>query len=141
MRRQGALQFTEWDAFEPPAKRERDNANELFATHCRAFCLPPFQRELQFAMELGRKWRFDFAFRKYMMAVEIEGLSVRRLAGELVVMGRHASIQGIKDDMEKYNAAVLLGWSVLRFEQKSVQPKLAIETTIRVLAARGWRAT
>lgn len=141
MRRQAALQFTEWDAFEPPEPRARDNANELFATQCRAFGLPRFERETHFALSLGRNWRFDFAFRKYKLAVEIEGLAVRRLAGQLVVMGRHASIQGIKDDMEKYNAAVLLGWSVLRFEQKAVAPKLAIETTIRVLTARGWRQT
>src|SRR5579864_5102612 len=130
MRRQGALKFTEWDELEPPELRERDDPNELFATQCRAFKLPRVERECMFAKsKLGRRWLFDFAFRDYRLAVEIDGVSVKRLAGQLVVMGRHNSIDGIRGDHEKINAAILLGWSVLRFLQTDVKPKLAIETT------------
>lgn len=50
-----------------------------------------------------RKWRFDFAIPELKLAVEIEG------------RGRHQTVDGFRKDCEKYNAALLLGWRVLRF--------------------------
>src|SRR5437763_1919258 len=140
MPRQAALLLSEWDAFEPPAPRQVESAEDLFASQCRSFRLPRFVRELVFAKHIGRRWRFDFAFPEFHLAVELDGVSVKRLAGQLVVLGRHASIDGIRADHEKHNAAILLGWSVLRFLQTDVRPKLAIETTMRVLASRGWKS-
>jgi very-short-patch-repair endonuclease len=119
--------------------RRSETAEDVFARQCRELRLPPVDRQVLFAKEIGRLWRFDFAFRDYWLAVEIEGLAVQRLAGVLVVRGRHASVTGIREDMQKYNTAALLGWTVLRFEQNMVRPKEAIETTMRVLAARGWK--
>jgi hypothetical protein len=163
--RQARLQLDpEWDRFgDPdPKVRKADGPEELFASQCRSFKLPPFERQLLFAKAaLGRRWAFDFAWRQYMVAVEIEGLvpqqiwkatlsgpapivadervaNVRAIERQFVVLGRHASIAGIIEDMEKYNSAALLGWTVLRFPQKYVKPKHAIEMTIRVLTARGW---
>lgn len=140
MPRQTALQLSEWDAFEPPAPRKADGPEDLFASQCRAFRLPAFERELHFAQSIGRKWRFDFAFTRYKLAVEIDGVAVKRLAGQLVVLSRHSTVDGIRADNEKINSAILLGWGVLRFLQTDVKPKLAIETTMRVLAARGWKS-
>jgi very-short-patch-repair endonuclease len=54
-----------------------------------------------------RKWRFDFAFEKQKVAVEQEGA--------VWVRGRHTRGSGFVKDMEKYNAAALLGWRVLRY--------------------------
>jgi hypothetical protein len=99
---------------------------------------PKMERQLRFAVSVGRKWRFDVAFPEFKIAVEIEGLVVRRLAGELVVTGRHGSIAGFKEDCEKYATAALLGWTVLRFEQSMVKSRYAINMTLHVLAARGW---
>lgn len=126
--------------------------HDRFAADCRARRLPTPHIELWFAKEmLERDWRFDFAFPEYMVAVEIEGLVYRTLyemkPGEkpkrvLSVYGRHASPEGIKADMEKYNAAVLLGWFVLRFERDMIMSRkntVAIDQTIRVLYSRGWR--
>lgn len=59
-----------------------------------------------------RKWRFDFAFIKEKIAVEIEG--------GIYVSGRHTRGAGYEKDMEKYNAATLLGWRVLRYTPKHV---------------------
>jgi len=143
----------------PGAKTENDNgggvlavqdarpietAEDVFAAQCAAHHLPPVVRQLLFAKETtGRMWRFDFAFRDYWLAVEIEGLAVQRMHDKsgpvLVVRGRHASIVGIREDMLKYNTAALLGWTVLRFEQVAVRPRHALEMTMRVLAARGWK--
>lgn len=138
---QRALLPDEWEGIEPlePAAKKA-SPEDLFAAQCRQYRLPPFERQLMFAKQaLGRRWTFDFGCREYMLAVEIEGLVVMKLAGQLVVRGRHASIAGIIEDMEKYNAAALLGWTVLRFPQKYIKPEHAIHMTQRVLAARGWQ--
>lgn len=62
-------------------------------------------RELQFCP--GRKWRFDYAIPSARIAIEIEGAIWAR--------GRHVSPQGYLKDMEKYNMASVLGWTLLRF--------------------------
>jgi len=107
---------------------------QKFADQVAARGLPEPERELLFASELGRRWRFDFAWPDHKVALEIEGLVVMRVNGELQVKGRHASITGFKDDCEKYAWAAVLGWRVLRFEQSQVKSKFAIEMLERVLA-------
>jgi very-short-patch-repair endonuclease len=54
-----------------------------------------------------RQWRADFAHPGYKIIVEIEG--------GVFSNGRHVRGQGYLNDMEKYNAAVLLGWKILRY--------------------------
>lgn len=158
-------ELTDVQAGEPGPERVRGaSAEDLFAQQCVTFRLPSFIRQHPFALGLGRKWRFDFALLDFHLAVEIEGLipcviwqakldggapimnesgtrvvNVRSCERQFVVFGRHASIKGIKGDMEKYNTAAALGWTVLRFEQKDVKPKHAIEMTMRALAAKGWK--
>ena len=121
-------------------KSARKSAAEEFAYQCRSHRLPRFETELLFADSLGRRWRFDFAFLPFRLAVEIEGLTVRRIGGQIVLGGRHATVTGFRDDCEKYANAVVLGWSVLRFEQSQVRADFAILMTMRALAARGWKA-
>jgi hypothetical protein len=115
-------------------------AEDIFAVHLSQHRTIVFERQYYFAKSIGRRWRFDFAFPRYKVAVEINGVCVRRLAGQLVVMGRHASIEGIRGDYEKLNHAALMGWHVLSFLQSDVKPRDAITMTLRVLASRGWRA-
>ena len=55
-----------------------------------------------------RKWRFDYAFPKLMVAVEYEGLFAASKKS------RHTTIKGFTEDAEKYNEAAILGWRVLR---------------------------
>lgn len=54
-----------------------------------------------------RKWRFDYAFPEYKVAVEIDG--------GLWTGGRHSGGMGQKKDLEKLNAAAELGWLVLHY--------------------------
>ncbi len=54
-----------------------------------------------------RKWRFDYAWPKFKIAVEQEG--------GIWIRGRHTRGSGYIKDMEKYNKAVMLGWKVLRY--------------------------
>jgi len=53
-----------------------------------------------------RKWRFDWAWPDYKIAVEIEGNAWNVKGG-----GRHMQDK----DLEKYNAAAWLGWRIFRF--------------------------
>ena len=77
-----------------------------------------------------RRWRFDFAWRVEGVAVEIEGGTY--------VHGRHTRGEGFARDCEKYNAAAILGWKVLRFTEKEVNDWSAIETLQQALKG-GWQ--
>lgn len=56
----------------------------------------------------GRKWEFDFCYPDILIAFECEG-GIFRKGG-----GAHSSGKAILRDIEKYNAATLLGWRVFR---------------------------
>lgn len=62
-------------------------------------------REYRFAPP--RRWRFDFAYPKRKIAVEIEGGA---WTGGAHTRGKH-----FESDCEKYNTAVVMGWRVFRF--------------------------
>lgn len=151
-----------------PDEKEKLSAKKrferMFAEQCAQYRLPPPITQHMFAKEaMGRRWAFDFCWPEYKVAAEIEGLVVRKVyvlsttigapivKGNVVAnlkevkpmtvtMGRHATITGMREDAEKYNSAALLGWTVLRFEQNSVKPGTALEVTMKMLAAKGWRA-
>lgn len=57
-------------------------------------------REYRFHPE--RRWKFDFAWPLFRVALEIEGL------------GRHQKIEGYANDCEKYSEAAILGWRIIR---------------------------
>ena len=77
---------------------------DTLAMHLRAARLPSPERELQFAKP--RRWRFDFAWPQYMLALEVEGGTWTG--------GRHTRGKGFEADLEKYNTATLMGWRVVR---------------------------
>ena len=89
---------------------------------------PAPEAEIVFA--LPRKWRFDFGWQSHKVAVELEG-GVRG-------MGRHQRPAGFQTDLEKYNAAVMLGWAVLRYSAKDLKerPVQVVQEVQRLLAAR-----
>lgn len=64
-----------------------------------------YVKELKF--HPSRKWRFDFAIESLRIAIEYEGIMSEK--------SRHTTITGMSADCDKYNAAQLLGWKVLRF--------------------------
>lgn len=72
--------------------------------YCRANRVPSPYCEYQFAHP--RRWRFDFAWPGYRVALEVEGAVWTR--------GRHTRGSGFLADIEKYNAACMHGWRVLR---------------------------
>jgi very-short-patch-repair endonuclease len=67
--------------------------------------IPSHESEYKFSQD--RKFRFDIAWPKYKIAVELEG--------GVWTGGRHTRGMGFINDLEKYNLAVKLGWRVLRY--------------------------
>jgi very-short-patch-repair endonuclease len=75
-------------------------------------------REYKFHPE--RRWKFDFAWPNEMIAAEVEG--------GVFNSGRHLRPIGFINDCEKYNEAVALGWSVLRFTANVINDGSFIHT-------------
>jgi len=82
---------------------------DLLAFQMKAVGLKP-KREHKF--HHTRLWRFDFAFPDKLIAVEFDGGTFSQ--------GRHTRGKGFEGDCEKFNAAALMGWRVLRFTSKHV---------------------
>lgn len=68
-----------------------------------------------------RKWRFDYAIPSALVALEVEG--------GIWTGGRHINPKGFLNDMEKYNTAMLMGWSVYR----TTPDDLYTSTTLNLL--------
>ena len=83
---------------------KRTALEDALAFQIRAAKLPEPVREHVFSKP--RRWRFDFAWPYHKLAVEVEG--------GIWAAGRHNRPLGMLADMEKYNAALLLDWRVLR---------------------------
>jgi very-short-patch-repair endonuclease len=63
--------------------------------------------ESEYRFYSPRRWKADFANPELKIIVEIEGGAFS--------YGRHVRGVGFLNDIEKYNAATLLGWKVLRY--------------------------
>lgn len=74
-----------------------------------------------------RRWRFDLAWVGRKLAVEIEGAVWRQ--------GRHTRGSGFVADMEKYNAAALQGWLLLRVTPQQVASGEALQLVTRAVEA------
>ena len=113
--------------------RKRSSLEQVFADQAQRLRLPAWVEEHQFAVSIGRRWRFDFAWPDRMLAVEIDGGA---FSG-----GRHTRGAGFSEDCRKLNAATLLGWRVLRFTGADLDDNhgtivsSAMQDVMRALAA------
>lgn len=98
------------------ANRSRSEGEEHLLWELRQLRLPEPQREYYFEHSAvhpvtgrPRRWKADFAWPGRKLLVEVEGGTW--------VKGRrsHTGGQAFEEDCEKYNAAVLAGWRLLRF--------------------------
>ena len=55
-----------------------------------------------------RRWKFDYAIISKKIAIEVEGA--------VWTNGRHTRGSGFVKDMEKYNTASALGWTLIRIQ-------------------------
>lgn len=80
--------------------------------HMRELGLTEFKTEFYFCGL--RAWRFDYALPKLDLAIEIEG-GIWVQGG-----GGHNRGRAFQDDLEKYNTAASLGWTVFRFSCEDI---------------------
>ena len=98
-------------------------AEDELAFHIQAVGLPEPQRE--FGFQHARRWRADFAWPEQKVLCEVEGGVWTR--------GRHVRGAGFEADMEKYNAATLGGWRLIRVTPAMVRDGRAIRYLEMVL--------
>ena len=91
---------------------------ELLGQHIKLSGLPSPTREYRFHPR--RRWRFDFAWPRHKIAVEVDG--------GIYTRGRHVRGSGFERDAEKRNAAVMAGWRVLHFTPRHVKSGLAVQS-------------
>jgi hypothetical protein len=99
----------------------------LILMYCRSRGYPEPAPEHEF--HPVRKWKFDFAWPEFKIALEVEGV----LPGE---GGRHQRASGYEGDCSKYSEASLLGWTVLRATPRMVRAGEAWGWLDRALGAR-----
>ena len=102
---------------------------DLFSDQIFRAGLPAPEREYRF--HPSRRWRFDFAWLSWKLAVEIDGGTFAR--------GRasgHTSIAGMARDREKDAEAAILGWTTLRIDSKHVADGTGADWVRRWIKAR-----
>ena len=105
-------------------KAKREHLERLFELQLSSSPIcDGFSKQVRF--HLTRRWRFDFAWTDCKLAAEIDGGT---WSG-----GRHVTGKGHQQDAEKANAAIELGWHVLRFDSGAVKSGRALEQVERVI--------
>ncbi len=87
--------------------------------------IPEPEREFRFHQ--ARQWRADFAWPDHFLLVECEGGVFARFQRNGQAYGWHQSVARYLSDMEKYNAAALLGFRVLRYSAREIYGRTAIQ--------------
>jgi len=96
---------------------------DIFAMQLDSAGLTGYIREYQAIP--GRRFRFDFAWRKERLLVEVQG--------GVWNGGAHGRPTGITRDMDKLNQAQIYGWKVLQFDTKMVKSGAALEVVEQIL--------
>lgn len=106
-----------------PARQPKTKAKDTFLWQCQSKGL--IVPEVEFFFHNGRSWRFDYAWPCLMVALECEGGAWQR--------GRHTRGKGFREDLEKYLAATVAGWTVLRVDVEMIKDGTAIDAAEKVL--------
>lgn len=77
-----------------------------------------------------RRWRADFAWPAYQVALEVEG--------GVWTGGRHVRGSGFIKDLEKYNRLAAMGFLLVRCTPKMLASGEAFSAVEDALRARGW---
>ncbi|CCD30309.1 Conserved hypothetical protein [Candidatus Glomeribacter gigasporarum BEG34] len=79
----------------------------------------------EYRFDAMRRWKFDFAWPNWKIVVECEG--------GIWAQGRHTRALGFEADCDKYNAATVQGWRVLRFTRDMIQNGAAMNLLTRAI--------
>jgi very-short-patch-repair endonuclease len=94
----------------PPTTLERG-----FMTVWRGVARGALEPKREFRFHSLRQWKFDFAWPECRVAVEVEG--------GIFIRGGHNRGMIYTQNCEKYNAATILGWAVLRYTTKDLESR------------------
>lgn len=103
--------------------------NEFEAKLARELKALKIDFEQEFYFHPDRKWRADFHLIGKKILVEVEG--------GIWIGGRHTRGKGYIGDIEKYNAAVILGYQVIRFSTDQVKSGHAIQQIEKMIGDWG----
>lgn len=110
--------------------RQPSEGETVLATHLRA-CKISFEQEYKF--HPTRKWRADFLITGTKILIEVEG--------GIWSGGRHTRGKGYLGDMEKYNSAAMMGFTVLRFSTEQVKAGVAIKQIEQLVGENEYAST
>lgn len=102
-------------------KEATESLEDQFAEHVARYGLPEPVRQFKFD-DTPVDWRWDFAFEKYKLLVEINGGIYQNPPTG------HRSVRGLVRDYAKLNAATARGWWSMTFETKAVESGEAVRT-------------
>ena len=109
----------DYDASDPTLREGGSNLESVTAGVLSVFCrqhgIAPPEREYKFSE--NRRWRLDFYFPLYGLAIEAHGLYSANMGGS----GRHLRPDGFAKDREKMNAATLAGIAVLEYTGEQIK--------------------
>lgn len=91
----------------------------VFVAMCEQNGIPRPEPEHRFRPP--RRWRFDYAWPDRRLALEVEG--------GVWTNGRHTRGSGFLRDVEKYNAAAVAGWRLIR----TTPDELFTTTTVKLI--------
>ena len=105
-------------------KKERvvSEGEAILSQHLRTLKIE-FEQEFKF--HPTRKWRADFHLKGKKVLVEVEG--------GIWSNGRHTRGKGYLGDLDKYNAATMMGYQVIRFSTEQVKSGKAIEQILKLI--------
>ena len=110
----------------PAKKRKPSYTAEQVIKWCKQHGLPEPVFEHKFAESIGRKWRFDLAWKKELVAAEIQG--------GIFIQGRHTRGASLLKEWEKLNAACAFGYRVLFFSPTQLLTDYGAETIKKALS-------
>ena len=108
-------------------RRRADVKRMPLLLQMKAAGIPTPETEVKF--DRVREWAFDYAWRPWMIALEVEG--------GVFVQGRHTRGVGFTNDCIKYNRAAIAGWLVLRVTTDMATDGRAIGFLREAFSARG----
>ena len=112
----------------PKVKSEKI-PNEFEAKLARELKTLKIDFEQEFKFHPDRKWKADFHLIDKKILVEVEG--------GIWSGGRHTRGKGYIGDMEKYNAATMMGFQVIRFSTDQVKSGHAIQQIEKMVGDLG----
>lgn len=128
-------------AAQPPAPQKRyrgkikPSDGVLFIAACKAHGLPRPRPEYQFAMDIGRKWAFDWAWpRGENGYIEpMFGGTALEIQGGIWTKGRHTRGAALLKEWEKLNEAAIRNWRILYCQPEDVESGAVFEVLKRAL--------